>query len=327
MFNRVCVAGTFDGLHRGHETMLEAAFEQGMYVVIALTSDVYVRAFKGEGIAEYAQRLEKLTAWLQKNSYFARCEIIPIDDSVGPAASIDIDALVITKQNREVGEKINTMRLLAHKKPLKLIEVPLVVAEDRKVISSTRLRRGEIDRTGQLVMPDNMREELSHPLGAILSDKELIASSVRQHKDALIVTVGDMTTKTLLDAGVEPRLVVIDNRVNRKTFKELDQWLSTQKKNREMFVSGPGFISRAVVERIHEWVMDTEKKLILEIDGEEDLLALPVLAALPVGSVMYYGQPKVSSWSKGPIVEGIVEVVVDEQNKKLATSLLEKFIA
>ncbi len=326
MFNRVCVAGTFDGLHRGHETMLEAAFEQGVHVVIALTSDAYVRAFKGEGVAGYAQRLEKLTDWLQKHSFFARCEIIPIDDSVGPAVSIDIDALVITRQNREVGEKINSMRVLAHKKPLKLIEVSLVVAADRKVISSTRLRRGEIDRTGQLVMPDNMREELSRPLGAILSDKESIARSVQKYKDAVIVTVGDMTTKTLIDAGVEPKLAVIDNRVNRKAFKGLDPWLLKHKKNREKFVSGPGYISRAVVGRIHEWVMDTQKKLILEIDGEEDLLALPVLSTLPFGAVMYYGQPKVSSWSKASIAEGIVEVVVDEQNKKLATSLLEKFI-
>ncbi|MBP9814034.1 pantetheine-phosphate adenylyltransferase [Candidatus Woesebacteria bacterium] len=326
MFNRVCVAGTFDGLHRGHEAMLTAAFTQGEYVIIALTSDAFVRAYKGREVAGYIKRREALVAWLQSHSVFDRSEIIRIDDPVGPAASVDIHALIVTSQNRGVGEQINTLRATLHKPPLTLIEVPLVSAEDTFVISSTRIRRGEIDGEGNLVMPDNMREELAIPLGTILSTGDMIARSVLAHKDTVIVTVGDMTTKTLIDAGVTPSLVVIDNRVNRKEFTKLHEWLALHKKTREKFVSGPGFISRAVVRRIDEWVKDTQKQLILEIDGEEDLLALPVLAALPYTSVMYYGQPKVTSQANGPIVEGVVEVVVNKQNKEIAKTLLAKFI-
>ncbi len=326
MFNRVCVAGTFDGLHKGHEAMLMAAFEAGTHVVIAITSDVFVRTYKVREVAGYAKRLDALVVWLKTRNLIDRSEIISIDDAVGPAATADIDALIVTSQNKHVGEQINALRTKRHIASVVLIDVPLISAQDHQVISSTRIRRGEIDRAGRLTMPDNMRDELSKPLGVVLRNDAMIARSIMMHKDDVIMSVGDMTTKTLVDAGITPRLSIVDNKVNRKRFTGLDAWLAKRVKFREKYVSGPGFISAEVVKKIRNWANQPDTQLVLVIDGEEDLLALPVLATSPIGSVLYYGQPKASSWACGPIVEGIVEVVVNAQNKELANTLLAKFI-
>ena len=327
MFNRICVAGTFDGLHKGHQAMLTAAFKKGREVVIALTSDVFVKAYKGREVTQYSKRRSALEAWLQSRALRHRAEIISIDDPVGPAATANIDALIVTEQNHHVGEKINALRTKHHMAPLVLINVPLVLAADRKLISSTRIRLGEIDTRGRLTMPDNMRDELSQPLGLVLGSSDVIARSIAMHKDDVIISVGDMTTKTLVDAKIVPRLAIVDNKVNRKKFTGLGAWLARHAKFRAKYVSGPGFISTEVIKKIDTWADNPVDRLILEIDGEEDLLALPVLAAAPLGSVLYYGQPKVLSWACGPTVEGIVEVVVSVQNKEFAKSLLAKFVA
>ena len=326
MFNRVCVAGTFDGLHKGHEAMLTAAYNKGRQVVIALTSDVFVEAYKSREVTQYSKRRSALEAWLQSRALLDRTEIISIDDPVGPAATANIDALIVTEQNQHVGERINVLRIKQHMAPLALISVPLVFAADRKLISSTRIRLGEIDTRGRLTMPDNMRDELSQPLGLVLGSDDAIARSIAMHKDDVIISVGDMTTKTLVDAKMMPRLAIVDNKVNRKHFTGLGAWLAKHAKFREKYISGPGFISTEVIKKIDTWAFNPADRLILEIDGEEDLLALPVLVAAPLGSVLYYGQPKVLSWACGPTVEGIVEVIVSAQNKEFAKSLLEKFI-
>ena len=326
MFNRVCVAGTFDGLHKGHQTLLTAAFAKGKHVIIALTSDTFVRLYKGKDIASFDIRKAALLGWLGKQQFVERAEVISIDDAIGPAATTDLDALIVTSQNRNMGEKINALRLAKHKSPVELIEVPLVSAEDHRLISSTRIRRGEIDSHGRLVMPDNMRDELSQPLGLILTTPEMITSSFVKHKDAVVISVGDMTTKTIVDAGLVPRLAIIDNKVNRKSFQGLTSWLTSNAAIRIKLMSGPGYISTSVVEHIQTWASDPQRQRILEIHGEEDLLALPVLVEAPIGSVMYYGQPNVPMWACGPLAEGIVEVVVTDENKKIAQSLLSKFI-
>jgi hypothetical protein len=38
-------------------------------------------------------------------------------------------------------------------------------------------------------------------------------------------------------------------------------------------------------------ILDSHKQIRLEVQGEEDLLALPVLAYYPEDAVLFYGQP------------------------------------
>jgi pantetheine-phosphate adenylyltransferase len=50
--------------------------------------------------------------------------------------------------------EINNKRVLKGKKPLKILKISFVLAEDGKPISSTRINRKEIDENGNLLYKD-----------------------------------------------------------------------------------------------------------------------------------------------------------------------------
>lgn len=308
MHNHVLIAGTFDGLHAGHRAVLSLAFRQAKKVTIGLTSDKFVKQFKRKTldlkINTYQERKRVLEEWLAENKKQAK--IISIYDPYEPAASMkDLDSLIVTKENRMTGERINTLRQGSTLPPLALIELPMVPAEDGKPVSSTRMRNGEIDGDGRLVMPEELRFTLSKPLGKILTGIQ-IDTSIASNRDKHIISVGDMATKTVLDAGVVPVLAIIDGKVGRKPFPEVVNRLQSKVSVK----SGPGYISREAVEAIE----DGTHRAIL-IDGEEDLLVLPAITHAPIGSILYYGQPG----------EGLVEVYVTSKIKRAGARLLRAF--
>lgn len=322
-YRYVFVAGTFDGIHKGHEALLRQAFKEGAKVTIGVTSDVFVKKFKSkQNIRSFDARYEDLKVWLNENN--KRATIVPIDDPYEPAAAMmDVDALVVSRQTRRRGEEINKLRVNRGLPELTLLEVPIMPAQDGKPISSTRMRNGEIDGQGTLVMPESLRSELSQPLGNVLMG-EAIPCSIEELKRYTMVTVGDVATKTLLDAGITPELTVIDGKVGRKPYRELDSYLTSLKTERINVKSGPGFISQKAIAAIAEWAKRARPTTII-VDGEEDLLALPAIQYAPVGSIVYYGQPPIAAWACGPIQEGLVEVVVDKDSKKKIVAILRKF--
>ncbi len=316
----VCVAGTFDGLHAGHEALLLRAFAEGERVLIGVTSSAYVQAHKQDGIRIYNDRVVDLTGWIEMHGFTERSTIVSIDDPFEPAASdASLEALVVSEESKKNGEALNDKRVSRGLSPLVLIVVPLVPAQDLHPISSSRMRAGEIDRDGSLVMPDTLRNDLSSPLGVVL-DIEGIARVLEGYthiKNILVITVGDMTTKTFLDAGITPQLMVVDNKINRRVFIELQSVFIKHRFVRNTLQSGPGFISQHAIDTIHSLLCREHlDPTVLEIDGEEDLLTLPVVLDAPIGSVVYYGQPN----------EGIVEVVVTEEKKKEVRRILSGFI-
>ncbi len=316
-FPHTFVAGTFDGLHKGHRVFLSEAFRQGKRVTIGLTSDKFVKKFKIFNL-KFSKRKKQLELWLKIKKFDKRSTIIPIDDPHEPAASFSqAGALLVTADNKKRGEEINALRQKRNLPALTLVEVPLVMGEDQQPISSTRVRNGEIDAEGRLILPDRLRPELQQPMGLVLSGNGIADSFTRHANDALI-TVGDVATKTVLDAGLMPALIIIDNKVGRKPFFGLRKYQSLFTHSKKV-KSGPGYISKSAMSAIR-------KSKVIEVDGEEDLLALPAIAYAREGSVLYYGQPALAVFGCGPIVSGLVEVVVTDQKKKEAIALLGQFI-
>ncbi|MFX1363060.1 MAG: phosphopantetheine adenylyltransferase, partial [Promethearchaeota archaeon] len=66
--------------------------------------------------------------------------------------SKEIEAIVATKESYERVEEINRIRILRKLAPVKIVLVPLAVAENEKPISSSRIRKGEIDSEGRLAI-------------------------------------------------------------------------------------------------------------------------------------------------------------------------------
>lgn len=317
MYHRVFVAGTFDHLHAGHNAILTAACEAGEEVTVGLTSDLFIKNFKQNvPVAPFADRKKVLEAWLADHGFGEKTLIAPIDDPYEPAASLtDLEVLVVTDETKARGEEVNRIRKENGLTPLGLLVVPLVAAADTKPVSSTRVRDGEIDTTGKLIMPDDLRPELTKPLGQILIG-DAIGSSIEAHRIGIVVTVGDITTKTLLTAGVTPSLSIVDFQVERKPYPELDGRFAALNIFRIPVVSGPGFIAKEAMVIIQKWSMHPEEKILLTVTGEEDLLTLPAVAYGPIGAVVYYGQPG----------KGLVEVVICADKQREAQNLLSRFM-
>lgn len=299
MYHLVCVAGTFDGIHAGHEALLLKAFEVGSHVLIGITSEKYISLYKSPRLRKepkvrtYDERKHQVVQWLYDHGYFSRATIVPIDDPYEPVVSrTDIDALIVSEETKARGEEINTKRAACHLLPLVLIVVPVVTtAWGAKISSSDRL-----------TLPPSLRGELSLPFGPF--------GEVKTHDEDLIITIGDYTTKSFLEKGIVPHLMIIDHQVERKPFPDIDVLLAPHHLPVIPLKSGPGYISKSAME-----ALTPLPRGVIDVDGEEDLLVLPVLCVAPFGARVYYGQPN----------QGMVEVVVTEETKKMAAAYLSRF--
>ena len=151
-FRLVGVAGTFDMLHRGHKALLRKAFEVGDLVIIGLTTDEFAAKMKNHEVAPYKERLAELQAFLMEEGVLDRAEVVAINDPYGPAIwDGGFEALVVSEETAPRAEEINAIRARRGLKPLELVVIPMVKAENGKPISTTRIRAGEIDREGHLL--------------------------------------------------------------------------------------------------------------------------------------------------------------------------------
>jgi cytidyltransferase-like protein len=151
-FRKVAVGGTFDELHRGHKILLVKAFEISERVLIGLCSDEFVKMLgKPHSTATYDERLTDLKIFLGNLRVSERAEIIPLFNSFGPAATDKcIDALVVSEETKITANKINQQRQQDGLNALAIITINMVPSEDCSPISTTRIRKGEIDREGRL---------------------------------------------------------------------------------------------------------------------------------------------------------------------------------
>lgn len=149
--NKVCVGGTFDMMHKGHRALLSRAFEEGKHVVIGVSSDSFVRATgKRHDVQSYEDRVDALRSYLE-NSRLLRTTIVPLDDRYGPSVTDpQMEGIVVSTETVGQTVMINRLRVARQLAPLEVIVVDLVAADDGRRISSTRIRRGQIDSEGRV---------------------------------------------------------------------------------------------------------------------------------------------------------------------------------
>jgi len=149
MFDIVATGGTFDILHKGHYMLLLKAFEVGRRIIIGISSDSYATQKQKKIINKYDFRQENLKKFIEKNFKKSNYSIYQLDDFYGPTVlTRDVQAIITTKSSLENCVKINRLRESKGMPQLDVILVPLVEDKEGKVISSTRIREGEIDVNG-----------------------------------------------------------------------------------------------------------------------------------------------------------------------------------
>jgi pantetheine-phosphate adenylyltransferase len=149
MFDTVATGGTFDILHKGHYILLLKAFEVGNHVIIGLSSDNYENQKKKKIANDYPIRLKNLRKFIKEKFNKSNYSIYELNNFYGPTVlNKEVQAIVTTESSKENCIKINALRESKNIIKLEIVIVPLVEDHEGKVISSTRIRQGEIDING-----------------------------------------------------------------------------------------------------------------------------------------------------------------------------------
>lgn len=327
-YNLVVCGGTFDHFHKGHEDFLNHALSLGGRLIVGLTSGDYVENSKlkkqnSKLIEDYRIRKKSLEKFLSQKNAQDGVKIVKIDDLFGQAldSNLPIDAIIVSEETVKGAEIINEKRKELGLKDLNILTAPSVFAEDGRLISSARIRNGEINRMGKsyvnplwlkkdLVLPENLREEFQKPFGV------LDFNVLKHHSQfSLTAVVGDVTAKLLNQLKLNQKISVVDFKVARKNkFSNLSQlgFLGSEKIFK---IENPSGSLTPALFNACKMAWKENKRVIIQIEGEEDLAVLPLILAAPLNTVIYYGQPNT----------GLVRVLVSEENKDKAYELVSRF--
>jgi uncharacterized protein (UPF0218 family) len=153
---------------------------------------------------------------------------------------------------------------------------------------------------------------LKTPFGTLIQDKKITKGKIKGFlKNAKkVISVGDSTTDRLISFGILPDLSVIDGKERRSTRSSISN-LHLQKELR--CSNSAGTISREAVSLLQD-ALKSHFPVRVIVDGEEDMLALPIFNMAPDCSVVLYGQP----------LEGIVIVKITPKTRKKAKDLMDR---
>lgn len=151
-----------------------------------------------------------------------------------------------------------------------------------------------------------LRKELRKPQGLLIEgpfEKTLkrLKDLIDKEKPPTIISVGDIVSHNMIEHGISPNLLIIDNKVMRKPVQPIkvdtDQVYQAD--------NPPGTITDEAWITIRR-AIGQKGKTKVTIDGEEDLLTIVTVLSAPLDSLVVYGQPHV----------GIVVVKVTEKIKE-----------
>ena len=159
-----------------------------------------------------------------------------------------------------------------------------------------------------MFLPENLRNELKIPLGKLIknnsSKKEDYIRKIYSEK--VVITLGDATSELLLRMGLIPLLHIIDGQEKReKRSLPLADAINTELSVK----NNPGEISVESFNLVKN-IFEEKPPIRLVVDGEEDLLVLPVCLFAPENSVVMYGQP-----NEGLVIAEITNDVRDKIQK------------
>ena len=138
-------------------------------------------------------------------------------------------------------------------------------------------------------LPNDLRDQLKNPLGNLIKDNDTDKENIIKEisAESVLITVGDRTTENMLQLGLKPQIQIIDGLEKRnQRIVPTDDAVNTNLSCR----NPPGEITKESIQVIQK-AFSSEPPVRITVDGEEDLLVLPVCIAAPENSVVMYGQP------------------------------------
>jgi uncharacterized protein (UPF0218 family) len=160
-------------------------------------------------------------------------------------------------------------------------------------------------------LPKQLRTRLASPLGAVYSGEEVGGADFERlvRSAPIIVTVGDRVTDTLGTMGRTPDVQVVDG-FERRMLREVPAVPYA----RLIKVRNPaGTLTADAIDGMRKAFLG-KKPVRVQVEGEEDLMAMLAIAMAPVSAFVFYGQPGV----------GVVAVKADAMAKSRNRAILAK---
>ena len=160
-------------------------------------------------------------------------------------------------------------------------------------------------------LQNNLREQFKAPLGNVIKEsdpeKEKIIKKI--YSQSNVITVGDRTTEILLNLGLTPQIQVVDG-LEKRNERDIPV---NQSINTELTCKNPAAeITDESISIIKKAFLSKPPVRII-VDGEEDLLVLPICIHAPDNYVIMYGQPN----------EGLVIVQITPDIREKIQKLLD----
>ena len=323
------LGGTFDRLHDGHRALILGTSLECDHLQIHVTSDSMI-ANKGPLIQDIDTRLKQIQDMLIEESINASLHVL--QDKYGPAVSLEKCSVIgCTEETLSSCEEINEIRESDGLSPLRIVKIDHTLDEGGQILSSSRIRSGIVDQNGKFwlrnsettldySMPKILDEELKQPMGKLFpgpSEDPSIAMNLalKSISDELkIIAVGDVTVYSLQIEKREAWISVIDGMTHRKKWDKFEH-IDTDEKLLINAKNPPGMLTSSIFEACSKAISQSENVTIF-VDGEEDLVPIPLILMAPLGTILLYGQPN----------EGLIVREIDISAKRRARRFLDSFI-
>ena len=143
-----------------------------------------------------------------------------------------------------------------------------------------------------LKLPKYLRKELKKPIGDLHESIDLIQEILQEQlsNEKLVIGIGDVTTKTLVELGLTPQICIVDNLIERRPVQH-----NLDHTDNIVYVENPpGVLTDELMELIEDSIKTSTmtNPIIIVVDAEEDLAVLPAILNSPENTYILYGQPK-----------------------------------
>jgi len=162
-------------------------------------------------------------------------------------------------------------------------------------------------------LPENLRETLKRPMGLLLKDDEATKENILKNipKDTFLITVGDATTEKMIKFGLDPPLQIVDSLEKRHRRK-----LPEGKVRTTLHCTNPAAEITDESINVIKKALGEAGPVRIVVNGEEDLLVLPVVLYAHENSTIMYGQPN----------EGLVIMTINQEIKEKARKIMNSMV-
>jgi GTP-dependent dephospho-CoA kinase len=138
-----------------------------------------------------------------------------------------------------------------------------------------------------------------------------------------VICVGDVVSEAFIkskELAPHLKMCLVDGQTKRKTYQiEGGKVLP----NKITIENEPGTISSSATQKLKDLVNDNQKYLVW-VEGEEDLLVMPLILLSKDNTYIVYGQPPITDMGT-KIPAGMVIITVNDAMRKKVSEILDHF--